>query len=102
MWGRSHQGYAPQTDVENQEEVPRSRKERIQLKFKKFRGSFATGWKVNWSLYDVSIIKTIKLVAPYFWPKNQVGLRIRVLICILILIIGRVVFTLYFTIYSNR
>jgi hypothetical protein len=35
--------------------------------------------------------KTVRRVLPYFWPKGETGLRIRVVLCILVLLSARIV-----------
>lgn len=36
-------------------------------------------------------LKTIKMVLPYFWPKGELELRVRVVIAVLLIIASRIV-----------
>ena len=47
-------------------------------------------------------VKTVKMALPYFWPKGQPMLRIRVIICIVLLVLGKVVQLNDFPFLKNR
>jgi len=87
MGNRSNIGYSKQTDLESASsgvQTPATQNnlslfQRFKNRLKSTRTSFSSGWK------------TIRMIAPYFWPKNEPMLRLRVVVCILILLLGRVI-----------
>jgi hypothetical protein len=68
-------------DVEKGEKKDLSRKER-------FLSTMRTG------------MKTIRMALPYFWPKGQPMLRVRVIICLILLVLGKVVQNFNFFVFT--
>lgn len=48
-----------------------------------------------------NVWKKVKILAPFLWPKKELVLQCRVLICFLLLMAGRVV-NLYVPIYNKK
>lgn len=49
------------------------------MSFQESRSTWANGWK------------KIRTLAPFLWPKNSFSLQLRVILCIILLIGGRVI-----------
>ncbi|PRP80213.1 hypothetical protein PROFUN_12099 [Planoprotostelium fungivorum] len=70
---------------------PRKRNNTDMLRAHRAGPSLEEGKKRDWDSTWKTGLKTMRLTVPYFWPKNMIGLRIRVVLCLLLLVMGRVV-----------
>jgi len=48
-----------------------------------------------------NVVRKVKMIAPFIWPKKSVALQLRVVACIILVIAGRVA-NVYVPLYSAK